>query len=257
MKARRLLPLALALLVSGGCLATRQDVTELRTELQVARAAQDSLLRVLRDEIRGDIRRQSELVMDTLNVQDMRLRGDLRNRMVQIERQLIQIQELTGQGQQRLAELRQELRSQEEALRAAAAAAPAATGGEPPAGEPGELMESAAAALERGSFSTARAAYEEFIRAYPQHAQAPMARLGIGESYDKAKEPANALQAYQRVLELHPNSPQAATALYSSALIEIGRKNNARARTLLNQLTTAYPRSPEAPRAKEQLTKLK
>ena len=75
------------------------------------RASQETLLR--------EIARQNDLLLDSMTVQDVRLRGDMANRLLQMERQLVQIQELTGQGQQRLVEMRQELRRQEEAMRSA------------------------------------------------------------------------------------------------------------------------------------------
>jgi tol-pal system protein YbgF len=253
MTARRLLLVPLALATLGGC-ATKRDLRDLQTEMQSMRSAQTALLQ----EIRAEIRRQNTLLLDSLTTQDVRLRGDLANRLVQIERQLIQIQELTGQGQQGLAQLRQELRAQEEAARAAIAAAnnPPAAGGTAAAGDPEELFGAAKEALDRGSYATARAGFEEFLRAFPQHARAAEAQLLIGESREKAKESQPALAAYQRVVELHPNSTQAPTALLRAALLEVAAGNRSRARTMLTQLTTAYPRAPEVTQARAELRKL-
>lgn len=254
MAVRRLLLLSLPLFL-GGCLATQRDVRDLRAEMQASQSAQAALLR----EIRQEIQRQNALLLDSLSTQDVRLRGDIANRLVQIDRQLIQIQELTGQGAQELNELRQQFRaSQEEAARVAAAAASAggAAGGGA-TGDAAELFDSAREALDRGSYSTARAGFEEFIRLFPQHERAPAAQLYIGESREKATERAPALAAYGRLVELYPNSTQAPTALYRSALIEVAQNNRARARTLLNQLVTAYPRAPEVAQAREQLNRLR
>jgi tol-pal system protein YbgF len=257
MTSRRLLLVPFALAALGGCLATKRDIVDLQTEMQSMRNSQQALLQ----ELRTEIRRQNALLMDSLSTQDVRLRGDLANRLVQIERQLIQIQELTGQGQQGLAELRQQLRAQEEAARAALAAAntgttPAGGASASDAGDPTELFNDAKEALDRGSYATARAGFEEFVRAFPQHARASEAQLLIGESREKAKETQQALEAYQRVVELHPNSTQAPTALLRAALIEVAAGNRSRARTMLTQLTTAYPRSPEVTRARTELRKL-
>lgn len=254
MNPRRLLLLPLALAALGGC-ATKRDLRDLRTEMQANQASQQALL----NELRQEIRRQNAQLMDSLTTRDVRMRGELANRLVQIERQLIQIQELTGQGQQGLAELRQQLRTQEEAARAAlaAAASPAGSGANgSQAGDPVELFTAAKEALDRGSFTTARSGFEEFVRAFPQHARAPEAQLLIGESREKAKETQPALAAYQRVVELHPNSTQAPTALLRAALLEVGAGNRSRARTMLNQLVTAYPRSPEVTQARAELRKL-
>jgi tol-pal system protein YbgF len=263
MSSRRLVLLPLVLVALGGC-ATKGDLRNLRTELQAARSSQEAQIAQLGAEIRQEIQRQGTLLRDTMNAQNVRLRGDLSNRLSALERQLITIQELTGQGQQGLAQLRESLRAQDEALRAAtAAAATSSAGGSTaggagaPAGDPDEVFSAAKDALDRGSLSTARAGFEEFSRSFPQHARAAEALLYIGQAREKAKEADAALEAYRHVVELHPTSPQAATALYRSALIEIPRGNRTRARTLLNQLATAYPRSPEATLAKDQLKKLK
>ena len=81
---RRLLALALLLPVLGGC-ATKRDLRDLRAEVGSMRTSQEDLLR--------GIQRQNEMILDSLNLQDTRLRGDLTNQMVQLERQLIQLQE--------------------------------------------------------------------------------------------------------------------------------------------------------------------
>jgi tol-pal system protein YbgF len=233
----------------SGC-ATRGDVRELQNEMHTMRTSQEALLQ----EIRQEIHRQNAMVLDSLTNQEMRLRGDLANRLVQMERQLIQIQELTGQGQQNLNQLRQQLRAQEEAMRAATLAG--AGGGNPAAPPADELLTTARAALDRGSFATARAGFEEFLAAYPQHPATSSARLLVGESHEKAGERQPALRAYEQVVELHPNSTEAPTALYRAALIEIAQGNRTRARTMLTQLTTAYPRSPEVNDARARLRQL-
>lgn len=241
---RRLLALALAVPLLGGC-ATKRDLRDLRTEIQGMQAQQEALLR--------EIQRQNATLLDSLNIQDIRLRGDLSNQLVQMERQLLTIQELTGQGQQQLAEVRRTLREREEALRSMEGT-PGAMGA---AGNPEELLGTANAAMERKSLTAARAGFQEFVRLYPDHARAPEAQLGIGATYEAAEDAPRALEAYARVLELYPNSPQAPTALYRGALLEAARNNRDRARSMLNQVTTAYPRSPEAALAKEQLRKMR
>jgi tol-pal system protein YbgF len=195
------------------------------------------------------------MLLDSVSIHDARLRGDLMNRLVQLERQLVQIQELSGQGQQALATLRQVVRLRDEEARRALAAANDTMGGAgaTPAGNPDELFASSRAALERGSYSTARAGFEEFVRSFPQHARAAEAQLAVGETYEKSKEPAKALEAYERVLELFPDAAQAPTALYRSAGIERERDNDDRARSMLNQIVSAYPNSPEATKARADL----
>jgi tol-pal system protein YbgF len=236
----RLLAVALAAGVLGGC-ATKRDLQMLTTEVDSLRISQESMLRQLL--------RQNQAIIDSMSVSDVRLRGDLSNQLVQIERQLIQIMELTGQGQQALAEFRQSVRAREAALQDREPSTA-------PVGQtvdPNELFATAQDALQRGSYTTAQAGFEEFVRAFSQHPRAPEAQLFLAEAYERAEEPEAAFQAYGRVLELYPNSTQAPTALYRAALIEFTRDNDDRARAMLNQIVAAYPQSPEATLARDRL----
>src|SRR5690606_28490782 len=139
---------ALLLPLTAGC-ATKRDVRDLQAGMSQMQATQEQLLR--------ELQRQNEAILDSLSMQDVRIRGDFTNQLVQIERQLVQIQELTGQGQQRLNELRETLRAREAALQSVQA------GLNPPVdGDPEELFATAEGAFQRGSISTARAGFEEF-----------------------------------------------------------------------------------------------
>ena len=240
----RLLSVLVLVPLLGAC-ATKRDLRDLRTEVEAMRSSQEALLR--------EIARQNDLLMDTLTVQDVRLRGDMMNRLLQMERQLVQIQELTGQGQQRLVEMREELRRQEESIRASSTPGGAmATGGNAE-----ELFTAAEGALMRGSFTSARAGFEELVRSFPQHERAAQAQLGIGETYEKTSEAERALEAYQLVPQLYPDSPAAPTALLRAGRIEVGRNNRDEARTYFNQLIAAYPESPEVETAREELAELR
>jgi tol-pal system protein YbgF len=241
---RRLLALAVVLATTAGC-ATKRDLRDLRDEMAATRAAQENLLR--------EIQRQNVAILDSLSTQDVRLRGDLTNQLLQMDRQLVQIQELTGQGQRQLTQLREAVRQREEAFRNnEGTGQPGGT-----AGDPEELFTTAQAAMQRGSHSTARSGFEEFVRSFPQHPRAAEAQLAIGQSWEQGNDPVRALQAYSRVLELYPNSTRAPTALYRAAMIEAGRNNRDAARTMLNQIVAAYPRSPEATEAARELQRLR
>jgi TolA-binding protein len=243
---RRLLTLAVVLAATTGC-ATKRDMRDLREEMSAMRLAQEALLR--------DLQRQNSAIMDSLSTQDVRLRGDLTNQLLQMDRQLVQIQELTGQGQQQVSQLREAIRAREEAFRNNGDGSGQSAAS--PAGDPEELFTTSQAALQRGSLTTARAGFQELVRAHPQHPRVPEALLAIGESFEQANEPVRALEAYARLLELHPNSTRAPTALFRAAMIEVGRNNRDAARTMLTQITAAYPRSPEAARATQELQRLR
>jgi len=240
----RLLALGTGLLVLSGC-ATKRDLRTLTIAVDSMRISQETSML--------EMQRQNQALRDSVNAQNLRLRGDLMNQMLRMEQQLVQIQELTGQGAQQLATLREQVRVREEALRTQEQEAGAPISG----ANAQELYDASLASLKRGSYSTARAGFEELVRSFPRHALAADAQFQIGEAYAGAKDVPRALEAYARVLELYPASPRAATALYRSAVLELERGNRDRARTLFTQVTTAYPRSPEAAQAKDQLAKLR
>jgi tol-pal system protein YbgF len=250
---RRLL-LAAALLPLAACVATKQDVEELRLDMTAQRAHQDSLFRALIS--------RTEAMLDSLSDQNVRLRGDFANRLLAIDRQLVQIQELSGQNQAQLAGLRQQIeQSATEARRAQEAAAAAARddaagGGDEEGGDPQELYDAALGALRRGSVGTARSGFEEFLRANPQHRLAPEAQYNIGQSYEQGREPANAITAYGRVVELYPTSPRAPAALLRMGRLELGRGNRTQARTHLNAVVSRYARSTEAGEARTELQRM-
>ncbi len=247
MGARFLAPLLFCMLLAG-C-ATKRDLRDLRTEVETLRASQEALVR--------EIQRQNAMLLDSVTSQNVRMRGDLRNQLVQMERQLVQIQELTGQGQRRLAELREQIRAREEAQTAIVPAGANGSGSAaPPTVSAEELYNTSIAALRRGSHTTARAGFEELLRAYPQHALAAEAQFHIAESYAEAKDLPRAIEAYGRVLERYPQSPRAPVALYRAGVLELERGNRDAARTMFNQVVTAYPRSAEAALAREQLQRL-
>jgi tol-pal system protein YbgF len=228
--------------VLTGC-ATKRDLRDLRLEVDALRQAHAVAMREIQD--------QNRQILDSLVAQNTRMRGDFANRFTDVDRQLVQIQELTGQSQRRLNELREQVTRREEVFGAANGTSTAA-----PTGNAEEMYNAALAALRRGSHSTARAGFEELLRNFPQHELASEAQFHIGESFQEARDPVRALEAYGRVLELYPNAPKAPTALYRSGQIEVERGNRDRARTLFNHVVTAYPRSVEAPLAREQIQRL-
>ena len=245
---RRLWLLAALLPFAAGC-ATKQDVQELRLDLAAQRAQQDSLFRLLVA--------RTEAMLDSLSDQNVRLRGDFANRLVAIERQLVQIQELSGQNQAQLAGLRQQIEQRaQEAQRAADAAAASRDDGGAGGGDPQELYDAALAALRRGSVGTARAGFEEFLRAHPEHRLAPEAQYNIGQSHEQGRDAASAITAYGRVVELYPTSPRAPAALLRMGRLELARGNRTEARARFNAVVQRYPRSTEAGEARTELQRL-
>jgi len=236
------LGLAVAL---GGC-ATKNDLKQLRDQVVVMQARQDSLFRLLEQqnrEIIDSLRAGGELMM--------RVRGELGYQLQQMEQQLIQIQELTGQSQIRLAELRAQWQARNEQF-GQPSDLPAGESA-PAAGEAEQLYEIGRSKLEEGATATARAAFQQIVSSYPTHELAPDAQYQIGETYVAEQAFDQALKEFERVVELFPNSPRAAQALYRAGVISAERGNISDARRYFNRVVSGYPRAEEARLAEDRL----
>ncbi len=121
------LGVALGSCLLSGCFATRNDVRVLQADIRNARAEAmradsararqiDAIGRILA--VIGDS-------VQNLRANVSRVQGDMRGEFRQVNQQLLQIQELTGQSQRRLADLRTEMEMRNQQ---APAVAPPATG---------------------------------------------------------------------------------------------------------------------------------
>jgi tol-pal system protein YbgF len=251
MRISRFAPMtALAL---AGCLASKTDIAMLQTDLQTMRAESargDSARRTQIDQVLAQLTRANDSVR-AISARLAKLQGDVANDHYQMSREIIQLQELSGQSTRRLQELRGALEE-----RAPVAAAPAAPGDStrPAAGPgPGQLFQSSLDQLRRGSVNVARGGFEELLRTYPTYEDAPEAMVYIAETYAAERNQVAADSVYGLVVERYPKSPKAATALYKRAQILRSAGQGAAARAALERIVREYPRSDEAALAREQL----
>lgn len=267
---RRFAPVAF--LATGACFATQSDVRVLQSDVQTLRserARQDSLMLRTLEELMVSLRTQNDSLR-SLSDRLTRSHGDVRGELYQINQQLLQVQELSGQSQRRLQELRSsiEARQQEAAAQVAPPPSPAVPSGAPrdttplagaqaaaPAGAPGpnQLFQSSLEQLRRGSPTSARRGFEELLRLYPTSDIVGETYFYLGEAHALEGNTAAADSAYNAVVTRFSDSPRAPTALYKRALLLQQRGNIALARTALNDLIRRYPRSDEAQLARERL----
>jgi TolA-binding protein len=254
MRPSRVAPLAA--LVLAGCQASKTANAMLQTDLQTMRAESargDSARRAMVDQVLSLLTRANDSVR-AISARLAKLQGDVANDHFQMTREIIQLQELSGQSTRRLQELRGALEE-----RAPSAAAPAAPGDStrPAAGPgPGQLFQSSLDQLRRGSVSVARGGFEELLRTYPTYEDAPEAMVYIAETYAAERNQVAADSVYGLVVERYPRSPKAATALYKRAQILRSAGQGAAARAALERIVREYPRSDEAALAREQLRTL-
>jgi len=256
--ALRLAPCAALALFASAC-ATKGMIKDLNTQIAVLRTQQ----------ARADSARAAELtriialqqrMLDSLGAsrEAMRqLRTEFGQEFLSINQQLVQVQELSGQSQARLAELKRGLDDRSDALvvpdttRARAmpdSAAPAATP------TPEQLLQTARAEANRGSFGAARMGYREFMRLYPTRPEMADATYFLAETF--VDEPDSALVYYRQVVDKHKTSSRAPTALYKTGLLLEKRRDKAGAREAFQRIIQQYPRSNEVELARGRLAAL-
>ena len=256
-----------AFLAAGACVATSSDVDALRSsvnDLKTQSMHSDSVRDAQLAKTSAEIAALDDSVR-ALSARVAKMNGDVRGDLYAISQQLLQIQELTGQSQRRLQEMRTSLEQRGAEITAPApapaAGPPGAAAGaavnppSPPPGTPGpnELFQLSLDQLRRGSTTTARSGLTMLIQQYPQSDLVPDAQFYIAESWDKEGKTASADSAYALVVAKYPQSPRAATALYKRARGMDAKGNHTAARALYTQLVQTYPRSDEAALAREQL----
>lgn len=252
MTARRLLPFAL--LLAAGC-ASSGSVRRVETQILVLRteAARRDSARAA--ELEGIIRMQQRLADSLTAIREaVRVsKGELASDLFDIQQQLVQVQELTGQSQRRLSELKAQLETRSIQLEAARDSSD--TTGAMPAPTPDQVFQAALAQLRRGSLGTARQGFRDFLRNYPRDPQVPAALNWLAETF-VAEAPDSAVRYYQETVTRYPDSDRAATALYKLGQIAETRQDNAAARTAYRQLLDRFPRAIEANLARDRLAKL-
>lgn len=102
-------------------------------------------------------------------------------------------------------------------------------------------------------YQEARPALDEFLRRYPQGRYADSARYWLAESHYLLRDYPAALSEYERLVQLHPQSPKAPAALLKIGLIHDEQKQTEAGRAALERLLREYPNTSEAQLARERL----
>ncbi len=277
MSRARLLWLSLGTAALSACVASKQDVLMLQTDLKAMRseyAYRDSTRRVQFD----SVIRTMVILNDSLRGLKGELasfQGNVLGDLFKVRDGLIEIRALTGQSQSRITELRAELEQRNAILQSAppgpaagspptstpttparpADSAAAATAGAPVAGAPGpnQLYTMALDQLRRGSTSAARAGFTDFLAQYPQHERAGDAQYYIAETLERDTKAIDAEAAYLSVYTRFPRSEKAPTAMFKRAALLRTQGKPDKAREVLDLLVKTYPRSDEADLARERL----
>jgi tol-pal system protein YbgF len=256
----RRLALAFCPLLLGlgtGC-ALKGDVRKVELQVQALQASlaqRDSARAAAQDSILATVRAVQQ-ALATQQAYLVQLRGDVRTELLSVQQQLVAVQELTGQSQQRLTELRTRLEVRGAQIESGPVPGDtAAPVGGAATASADQMYEASLAQLRRGSPSTARLGLREMLRTHPTSARAPDALYFIGQSY-ASENPDSAAAYYGQVAEKYPQSPRAASAVYNLGLLAERRKDTARAREAFQRVVQAYPQSDEAALARDRLKAL-
>lgn len=254
--AARVLVTAAAVVTLGGC-ATKGDLRDLQMELRTLAARQDTLL--------VQIRMQALSTQDTLRTQSDQIfdfRGEITRQLRLIGESLGRIEALAGENQRGLASVRDQLatmRRQGPAAGPAVVDSSAVAGGLTPGlGDAPQLYRTARDLHNRGSMTTARMAYQQFLETYPNHELAPDAMFYMGtilfeedEAYD------DALALFREIQSRFPTAPRLPSALYWIALVQIEQDDIDDAIETLERIVNTYTGTDIAELAQQRLDEIR
>ncbi len=256
--------LALSALSTGACFASKTDVDQLRNDLSNVRAetaALDSVRAMQMVQVLSTLRSVSD-TLSSLTTRLTHVRAESQSGIREIHDQVMQVQEATGQSQQRLQEMRAAMERRDRAAAAPApqvmpasgAAATPDTAIQTSAGPgPNELFQMGRTQLARGANSAARAAFADLLARYPDSDLAADAQFYLAESLAAEGKTSAADSAYATVVSKYQSSLRAATALYKRGVAQQKAGKTTTAKRTFNDVVRRFPDSDEAALARERL----
>ncbi|HEX4561899.1 MAG TPA: hypothetical protein VH113_08735, partial [Gemmatimonadales bacterium] len=157
----------LGLGITAGC-ALKGDVRKVGLEVEALQAQvtrSDSGARATRDSVLAAIAAVQQ-ALATQAAYLVQMRGDAKNDHLNINQQLVSVQELTGQSQQRLSELRSQIEQRAAqpvpAPDTSRGAAPSVTGA-----SADQMYDASLQQYRKGSVATARMGFRAFLQSFP------------------------------------------------------------------------------------------
>ena len=260
------------LILSGCFFATKSDFDRLQQDVVGTRAstnAADSVQRAYLIEMSRTLRTLSDSVtalsrrvnaMKTANESDM----------AAMKEDIQQLQDLSGQSEQRLRDMRAALEDKTSQPTAptpgsdnsrsdTSASATSSSAESPTAGGPGpaQLLQAGRDQLLKGGNTAARAAFAELIQKYPKSDLVPEAMFYTAQAYAAERNSDAADAEYASLITRYPSSPRVPTAMYKRALSLQAQKKTAEAKRMFQDIIKRFPRSDEAALADERLQSMK
>ena len=244
----------------GSCFfATKSDFDRLQQDVVVSRAssnASDSVQRAYLVEVTRTVR----TLNDSINALSRRvntLKTATDADLAAMKEDISQLQDLSGQSEQRLKDMRAAVEEKTAAPEPAAVDSGASSGGAAGGPGPAQLLQAGRDQLLKGGNVAARAAFSELITKYPRSDLVPDAMFFMAQAYAAERNNEAADAQYAALISRFPNSARVPTAMYKRALQLQASKKTAEAKRLFQDIIKRFPRSDEAALADERLQSIK
>jgi tol-pal system protein YbgF len=247
--------------VLAGCFfATKSDVDNLQMQLIGTRAGSNAADSVQRAYL-VDMSRSVRTLSDSINALSKRvnaMRTANEADLAAMKEDISQLQDLSGQSEQRLRDMRAALEDKSSQPDAAPRIDSIVSSASAPGGPgPGQLLQAGRDQLLKGGNVAARAAFSELIAKYPKSDLVPEAMFGTAQAYAAERNTDAADAEYAKLIAKYPISPRVPTAMYKRALQLQASKKTAEAKRLFQEIIKRFPRSDEAALADERLQSVK
>jgi tol-pal system protein YbgF len=249
------------LLTTTGCFfATKQDFDRLQQDIVVSRAGSSAADSVQRAQL-VEVTRSMRVLSDSINSLSRRvsaMRTASESEMAAMKQDISQLQDMSGQSEQRLRDVRaalEEKRQQDATSGGDTSAVPGTT----PSGGPGplQLLQGGRDQLLKGGNVAARSAFSELISKYPTSEYVPEAMFYTAQAYAAERNAEAADAQYVALISRFPSSPRIPTAMYKRALHLQSQKKTAEAKRIFQDIIKRFPRSDEAALADERLQSIR
>lgn len=110
--------------------------------------------------------------------------------------------------------------------------------------------------LKEGKYQEASAAFNEYLKKYPDSEYSDNAHYWLGETHYVTRDFNAAVTAYQRLIDTYPDSQKAPHAMLKIGYSQQELGNAEQARKILQDLRSQYPNSTAASLAQERLQQL-
>lgn len=231
----------------------RKAILDLRQKVEANRVAAESANQRLGEELRraSDENVQTRRSMLDLQNQIETLRSELASSRGQQEQLAKQLSEAQQRQKDLAVAVEDRLRKFEPTK--------VSVDGQEFAADPNEKrdFEAALATFRKGEFAPAQAAFNDFVKRYPQSGYVPSALFWLGNAQYATRDYTGAIANFRALLTRAPDHVRAPEAVLSIANCQIELKDTRSARKTLEDLMKAYPQSEAAGAARERLSRLR